>query len=374
MRVLHVYKTYLPESIGGVENVIHEIVKGTLNQGIHSEVFTLTKLNVPMEQFYDGYKIHKCRIMFEVGSTPFSFFAIFRFRKLVRSFDLIHYHFPYPFADMLHLINGMGKPYIVTYHSDIIKQKMLLKLYTPLKRYFLEGAKQVIATSPNYLKSSPVLPSIEGKVTIIPIGITNSSYPSASESRRLFWSSKFPDRFFLFVGVLRYYKGLHILLEAATRFKYPVLIVGSGPIENELRRESVERGVTNIHFLGHIDEEDKLALLELCFSIVFPSHLRSEAFGVSLLEGAMYGKPLISSEIGTGTSFINIDHETGLVVPPSNPIALANAMDTLWHDEDLAMKFGLNARKRYLELFTGEKMSKAYVVAYRRALGLPIQN
>jgi glycosyltransferase involved in cell wall biosynthesis len=107
-----------------------------------------------------------------------------------------------------------------------------------------------------------------------------------------------------------------------------------------------------------------VALLTLCYAMAFPSHLRSEAFGISLLEGAMYGKPMISSEIGTGTSYINIDGDTGLVVPPSDPAAFGNAMRTLWEDPALAAAMGQRAGERYRALFTNEKMAADYAELY----------
>lgn len=99
--------------------------------------------------------------------------------------------------------------------------------------------------------------------------------------------------------------------------------------------------------------------------MVLPSHLRAEAFGVSLLEGAMFGKPMISSEIGTGTSFVNIDKETGLVVSPSNSKSLAAAMDYLWKNPSEAMEMGWRAEERYWNLFTAEKMVKNYIKIYQ---------
>jgi glycosyltransferase involved in cell wall biosynthesis len=99
---------------------------------------------------------------------------------------------------------------------------------------------------------------------------------------------------------------------------------------------------------------------------VFPSHLRSEAFGVSLLEAAMCGLPMISCEIGTGTSFVNIHNQTGLVVPPADSAALANAMNRLGNDADLAKTFGNAARQRFEERFTATQMAKAYMDVYRK--------
>ncbi|RFQ09943.1 glycosyltransferase, partial [Pseudomonas sp. ATCC 13867] len=109
---------------------------------------------------------------------------------------------------------------------------------------------------------------------------------------------------------------------------------------------------SHVRFVGRVSEEDKVALLQLSRAIVFPSHLRSEAFGISLLEGAMYGKPMISSEIGTGTSFINAHGLTGLVVPPSDPQAFRQAMRWCWENPEAAAEMGRQAEVRYRELFT----------------------
>lgn len=101
-------------------------------------------------------------------------------------------------------------------------------------------------------------------------------------------------------------------LDAVQGTDYPVVIVGSGPVEAELKAHASRLGLRIVHFLGALPDEDKVALLRLCYAVVFPSHLRSEAFGISLLEGAMYGKPLISSEISTGTSYINVSEVFGV--------------------------------------------------------------
>jgi rhamnosyl/mannosyltransferase len=147
---------------------------------------------------------------------------------------------------------------------------------------------------------------------------------------------------------MRYYKGLHILLEAMQGLNYPVVIVGAGPLEAELHAQAKALGLQNLHFLGFLDDEDKVALLELSYAVVFPSHLRSEAFGISLLEGAMYGKPMISSEIGTGTSYINI----------------REAMRTLWENPVLAAQMGEKAQARYQSLFTADEMGRKWAALY----------
>src|SRR5690606_29700051 len=131
----------------------------------------------------------------------------------------------------------------------------------------------------NYLATSAVLTPLRHKVDVIPIGIDRQSYPVPSRERLDYWRGRIGPRFFLFVGVLRYYKGLHILLDALVGLDYPVVIIGAGPIEQELRAQSQRLGLRNVHFLGFLPDEDKVALQMLCYAVVFPSYLRSEAFG-----------------------------------------------------------------------------------------------
>ncbi|MCE3263454.1 MAG: glycosyl transferase family 1 [Pseudoduganella sp.] len=369
MRVLHFCKTYYPDSWGGIEQVIRQMCVGTGRLGVTNEVLTLTRNGGPAIIEIEGHKVHRVPLDFEIASNAFSFSAIRQLARLAREADVIHYHFPWPFMDLAHFMARVNKPSVVTYHSDIVRQKLLLRVYAPLKRRFLHRADAIVATSPNYFASSEVLGRYRDKVSTIPFGLDRSTYVEPRPEVLEKWRARTNgERFFLFVGVLRYYKGLHILLDAVARTDYPVVIVGAGPIEQELKAHAARLGLHHVQFVGAVDEEDKVALLQLCYAMAFPSHLRSEAFGISLLEGAMYGKPMISSEIGTGTTYINIDNETGLVVPPSDPAAFEQAMRTLWDNPQQAADMGRRAEARYWELFTAERMAQNYAALYRKLL------
>lgn len=368
MRVLHFYKTAFPDSIGGVEQVINQIARGAIMLGVDSDVLSLSSKRVPRTIELNGYLAHRARRSFQIASTGFSASVFYRFYQLAQKADIIHYHFPWPLMDLIHFATGVNKPTVVTYHSDIIRQSGLLKIYRPLKRKFLGDVSNIVATSPNYLALSEVLMQYKHKTRVIPIGLDKNTYPVPSIQKLLYWKNKLGSKFLLFVGVLRYYKGLHILLEAAKGINYPIVIVGAGPIEIELKAQATQLGLNNVHFLGSLPEEDKVALLMLSYAVLFPSHLRSEAFGISLLEGAMYGKPMISSEIGTGTTFINIGGETGLVVPPSNPSELRKAIQYLWEHPDEALEMGRKAEMRYWKHFTADEMVKSYVELYSNLL------
>jgi glycosyltransferase involved in cell wall biosynthesis len=364
MRVLHFFKTYYPDSLGGIEQVIRQMCASTSQLGVENEVLTLTRDRHNALLHFEGHVVRRARLDFEIASTGFSLGAIGQLSVLAKQFDVIHYHFPWPFMDLAHFLARVKKPSVVTYHSDIVRQKHLMKVYQPLKKRFLTSIDHIVATSPNYLASSPVLDKYRHKTSVITYGLDKSIYPQPTPELLAQWRQRCGERFFLFVGVLRYYKGLHILLDAIQNCTYPVVIVGAGPIEQELKAHARRLGLQHVQFLGALPEIDKVALLQLCYAVAFPSHLRSEAFGISLLEGAMYGKPMISSEIGTGTSYINSDGETGIVVPPSDPLALRGAMETLWNQPELAAQMGRRAELRYLELFTADKMAERYVALY----------
>jgi rhamnosyl/mannosyltransferase len=366
MRVLHVFKTYYPDTFGGVERTIHAIAKGALAHGIQSDVLSLSRDPVPNSVEFDGHMAYKAKLDLEFASTGFSRAAFFEFKSLSAKADVVHYHFPWPFMDVLHLVHPPGKPSIVTYHSDIVKQRLLMRLYEPLMHRFLSRVTRIVATSPNYLESSEVLQRYRHKTEVIPIGLDEADYPRAPQELKDRWTARFPKPFFLFVGVLRYYKGLHTLIEAAKNVDADILIAGQGPMEGQLRAQVASAGVPNVHFVGAVSDSDKSALLELCNAFVFPSHLRSEAYGLSLVEAAMFAKPMISCEIGTGSSFINTDQETGFSVGPQDGNALAIAMNKLLSDPTLGRSFGTAARVRYEKWLTAQVMASKYVDLYTR--------
>lgn len=212
-----------------------------------------------------------------------------------------------------------------------------------------------------------------GGVRIIPNGIVEASYAdSQASAKAINVGSHFGLRvgsYFLFVGVLRYYKGLHILLEAMRQLDREVVIAGEGPERSALETLAQTLPPGRVRFLGQVSDAEKMALIQNCCALVLPSHLRSEAFGMVLVEAMMCSRPVISCEIGTGTSYVNADGVTGLVAAPNSPQALAEAMQRLIGDEAFAKRAGQAARERYERLFSGEALGQAYSALYREVLG-----
>jgi len=364
MKILHFFKTYYPDEYGGVQQAIRQLAEGGRDYGCKAEVLALTP-GRPGTILVDGCPVHRVKRLFKAASTDFAFRALTEFKRLAAGADLVHYHFPYPLADLAHFWARHRKPCLATFHSDIVAQKRLLVFYRPLMNRFLGSLPVIVATSPNYMASSPVLRSHAARVRCIPLGLDEPPplAPELTES----WRKRLPERFFLFVGAFRYYKGLDFLLTAAQGSPFPLALVGEGGDERALKARA--EGLDNVHFLGALPDEDKEALLSLCYGLAFPSCLRSEAFGLSLLEAARRGKPLVSCEIATGTTYINIHGETGLAVPPADPAALREALMTLWENPALAARLGAGARRRYEALFTAEKMVRDYMDLYGELLG-----
>ncbi|KTS93949.1 glycosyltransferase family 4 protein [Pseudomonas parafulva] len=368
IKVLHFFKTYYPDSMGGIEQVIFQIAEGTQVHGIEPEVLYLSSRGAARNEPVANHLTHRAKLDLHVASTGFSLSAFKDFAELARQADIVHFHFPWPYMDLVHFATRLNKPTVVSYHSDIVKQKWLLKLYQPLMNRFFSSVDRIVASSPNYAAHSPVLTQFKDKVSIIPYGLDRSTYPKASAEKLAYWRQRLGERFFLFVGALRYYKGLDYLLEAARISGLPVVIMGGGFLEQQLRQQASDAGLSQVQFLGGLPDEDKVALLELCYAFTFPSHLRSESFGISLLEAAMYGKPLISCEMGSGTTFINLADQTGLVVPPRDAPALAQAMQRLWDDPAQAQAMGAAAQQRFEDVFTASAMANAYAELYRSLL------
>ncbi len=363
MRVLHVYRTYFPDPEGGLQEAIRQICRSVRPHGIDSSIFCLSPQPRPQRLEIDESATWRSRSFAAPASCDLGGPDAWRlFARLCAEHDVIHYHFPWPFADLLHLTVRPAARAVMTYHSDIVRQATLARLYAPLMRRMTDSMEAIVATSPTYAATSPFLSDarVRNRVRVIPLGIEDLSlqYPHPGPP---------PDAepYFLFVGVLRYYKGLTTLIEAAKRVKARIVIAGEGPEGPALKQLARETGSNTVTFAGRVSEAEKYRLLAGCSAFVLPSHQRSEAFGMVLAEAATYGRPLISCEIGTGTSYVNADGETGFVVPPRDPDALAGAMNRLLADGALARRFGAAARLRYETLFTAEALGNAYAALYR---------
>jgi rhamnosyl/mannosyltransferase len=367
LRVLHIYKDYYPPICGGVEIAIHRIIEGTRDECGGISVLICSRNRKSEFAEVEGTPVFKAGEWGRFLSAPISPYFPYWLKRLKA--DILHYHLPNPTAVLSHLLVRPKGRVVVHYHSDIVRQKKWLKLYGPLRDAFLEKADCIIATSPNYVESSEVLQKFRKKCSVVPFGVPMSRFSSSPEldSMAEVIRKRYGMGLILYVGILRYYKGLKYLIQAMENVNGRLMIVGDGPLLPELIDYSQNLPYSDrIVFLGQVESVTPYYFAADAFCL--PSIYRSEAFGMVLAEAAACGLPLVSTELGTGTSYINQHEQTGIVVPPENPQALAEALNILLNDASLRFRYGNAARKRVFDLFTHEIMSEKILQIYRDVL------
>ena len=370
INVLHVYKTCIPYTQGGIEEVIQQLCLATTKLGVNNKVVCISNKCKKKEIIVTPNAMIYCYPMsFEIASCGISFSLWKEFKHLSEWADVIHYQFPWPFGDIIALTRGSTtKPYIVSYQSDIVRQNLLNKLYKPIMNKFLAKAASVVATSQNYMASSLVLSNLKQIPVLIPNGIDKELNPASYAKEKKEYENIYGRNFFLFLGVFRYYKGLNYLLKSAQQTGLDVVIGGDGPEAQKLYQYVQEHDLTNVHFLGYVTEQQKHALIDLSTALILPSSERSEAYGMVLLEAARQGTPMISTELDSGTSYINAHNETGLVIPAKSSVQLAAAMKEMTENVDMVKLMSISAKKRFENNFTGEIMGKRYAELYHSIL------
>jgi glycosyltransferase involved in cell wall biosynthesis len=364
MRILHIYKDYFPV-VGGIENHIKMLAEAQAARGHQVTVLVTSRDRHTHIEQQSGVRVIFAARLATVSSTPISFEMP---RWLGRETpDIAHLHFPYPWGEMANYFFGRARRTVITYHSDIIRQKYLRNIYGVLMHRVLDRADRIIATSPNYIASSSVLKRHSGKCVVVPLGIQVTRFVSnAPEPIKSLGAGVR----LLFVGQLRYYKGLDYLMRAMTELpRAHLVIVGTGPLEHRLRSFAKELKIADrVEFAGGVGDAELPGYFAACDVFILPASERSEAFGVVQLEAMAAGKPVVCTEIGTGTNFVNVDGETGFVVPARDAHALASSIAKLGADPSLRARMGAAGRARVNQEFTLEKMVDRVKGVYEQVL------
>jgi len=366
MQILHVFKTYYPDSYGGIEQVIHQISSQSSSSFEHT-LLTVGICDQVQHEKYDNLHVIRLPKQGEFLSTPWSWSGLHHFKLAVSQADLIHYHAPWPMIDLWHGLASPLKPTVVTYHADVTRIPWLAKLYRFWQHKTLSGVNAVVATSPNLLGSSQTLQALKNPVHVIPLGLSQPLQLSELEQTELLRPFCLPKNpFILFIGSLRPYKGMQVAIDAALMAGVPLVVIGDGP-----SRKVIQQSLPSdapIFFLGAVTDLQKQAMIKRCTALVLPSINRAEAFGLVLLEAAMQAKPQISTSIGTATNWVNLDGKTGWVVPPGNVSLLAAVMREVVDQPLLAMQRGEASYERWQQLFQGQAMVRAYERLYEDLL------
>ncbi len=348
LKVLQVNKLYYPH-IGGVEKVVQEIAEG-LSDRIDMRVLVCQPSRKGKSQdIINGIPVTRVGSLGTFWSMPLSPTFPIHLHALGKWADILHFHMPFPLGDLSYLFSPKKKV-VVTWHSDIIRQKRALKFYTPLLNKFLSSVDRIIITSPAPLKYSPFLAPFRDKCQVIPLGIRDYWLQEPS-----FIKPK--NRTILFVGRLCYYKGVEYLIDAMVHIDADLVIIGDGELRSELQEKTIQLGIDHkVFFLVKCSDDELRAWYHSSDLFVLPSVEPSEAFALVQVEAMAAGTPVVNTHLPSGVPFVSLHGKTGLTVEPRNSNQLAEAINCILSDENLAREFSKNAKERVLELFTVEHM------------------
>ncbi len=367
--VLHMGKYYPPYE-GGIENHVQSLCDGlSEHYDVTALVFNTGRKST--HESVNGVEVLRAGSLARVLSTEISPSYLTRFARMRRA-DLVHLHVPNPVGEIACLALPRRTRLVVTYHSDVVRQKLLGRLNRLILHRVLRRADRIIVFTRRYMESSPVLRHHMDKCAIIPHGIDLAEMRltdrAAGIGRDL--RQRHGEPLILFVGRLVYYKGVDVLLRALPHVpEARLLIIGDGPLKESLEASARQAGVASqVSFLSKVPHEVKVAACHAARFLVLPATHRSEAFGLVQVEALAAGLPVISTDIDSGVPFVNAHGVTGLVVPPRDAGALGAAMRSLLDDEALRRSFSEAARARAQGLFSRSTMIRDSRALYESLL------
>ena len=375
MKILMVAPYLYPE-VGGLESYVYNISKRMVERGFDVTILCSTRDRIDEKKDLDGIKVIGLRPNFILSNTPIRLDLFFTMSKLVKEndFNIINAHTPVPFyADVAAMVSKIQKiPFVLTYHNDNIKNTFAMNIIANVYNYSfnlitLKLSKFTITPSPYCYNESKFLKKFKNKLRWIPPGVDINKY-DIGNSFKIHDDHGIPrsSKIVLFVGQMskaHAHKGIDDLIKSFKRIlddakEAYLVLVGKGNMILEYKKMCQSYGILdNVIFTGFVDEIELIEYYKNSDIIILPSTTVQEGFGMVLIEGNACGKPVIGTRVG-GIQYVIKDGETGLLVPPKNPEALAGAIIKILNDKDLAKKMGENGRRLVEERYTWKRVAE----------------
>ena len=381
-KIVHVNKAY-PPHFGGVETVCRQYAE--LSTAIFDSVDVLTVgsrfgFGVSTETS-NGLTIRRCDYQFAFAGQKVSVPLILLLWKYYLKRALIHLHDPFPLAN-LPLLLARRPRLIVTYHSDIVRQKSLKRLVDRIRSATLRKASLITVTSEQLKRNSDLLANLPTSCQIVlPLFLDDTfkycePLPLSGLSREL-ESTAGESPFLLMVGRMCYYKGLDVVL-AALRHNHTrgcrnvVRIVIAGQNSDNVAA-TLSDELRNYQDVVRIDrslsDPEKIHLLQSCTALLFPSNKPSEAFGIVQLEALAAGKPVINFNLPTGVPAVSVNGKTGLTFELNDHLAIADLLAGRGGYLDRLAKIQAEDIADHLVTFSREAVSETLSACYKTLEG-----
>lgn len=364
LKVLHVGK-YYPPHMGGIETHLQAIC-GELRKTLDLHVIVASDDHRAAEETVDGVAISRIPTRLTLASAPLCPGMVSRIRAT--NADIVHIHLPNPTAILAYLASGHPGRLVVGYHSDTVRQKVLGALFDPFLHAALRRSSAIIASSPNYVESSPVLSRYRDRCQVIPYGIALEEFERCDPAELSALRQQYGDRLVLSVGRLVYYKGFEYLIRAMTQVRGKLLIIGDGPLRGKLVDLIGSLGLREkVILAGHIPGK-LIPYYHAADIFALASVARSEAFGIVQIEAMAAGLPIVNTSLDSGVPFVSLDGQTGFTAAPADPEALAAAINRLLDNPELRQEFGSAARARAQREFSLDTMTSRTLALYEAVM------
>ncbi len=371
MNILMISPYFYPDG-GGAEFYMYKIAEKLSAKHDITVLCTSNERKHPLDD--DKIQINTLRSDFKVSTTPIKLTLAKDIVSYIRDndFDIcnINYYLPF-FPDMAAIACKIcNLPSVITWHNDVYADG-LMKVFSTLynhtfNKITLNIVDKVITPSPYSYNESDFLKGLNDKTVWIPPGVDLEKYDDAPVINiREKWRIPYDHHIILFVGVMNRattHKGVEILLRAFQKIynekKAVLVMVGKGDMIDYYKGCCEKLGIKDkVLFTGFIEEEILINFYRESNILVLPSKTIQEGFGMVLIEANACGKPVIGSRVG-GIKYVIRDGETGLLVPPGDPEALADAIRRLIEDPEKAEIIGQNGRKMVEENYTWKRSAE----------------
>jgi rhamnosyl/mannosyltransferase len=347
MRVLHCYKSFFPETFGGVPQVVAALARGG---GATSSVLVARRRGFARTYRFADIPVEAVGALGEVLSMPIAPSFPFRLAARARDCDVLALHQPFPLND-LGVMLGIPREVavVVHWHSEIVGQRRLVPLIEPFIRHTLGRAERIVVSDPSMIDNSRLLRPHVTKCAVIPFGVDIDYWRTLNPSE----AAKVADirakapRLIVANGRLVAYKGFATLIEAAARIDAELVIIGDGPLRKSLAAAALRCGLgKRLSLPGNLSRDELKIYLHAARVLAFPSVSAAETFGISQVEAMAVGLPVVNTNLPTGVPRVARHDIEALTVPVGDAAALAGSLARVLDDPALAARFGAAGRAR----------------------------
>ncbi len=347
-----------------MENHLH-VLCNELRDSVEQSVLVANKTRQSLTETVDGISVVRMGALLDFFGAPVCPSMVQALRSTKA--DLLHIHLPNPIAVLAYLASGFSGPLVFTYHSDIVRQKLLGSAFSAILHRALDRSAAIIATSDKYIETSPILQAHRDKCRVIPLGIPLERFHSPDPHIVDWIRNQYGPSIVVAVGRLVHYKGFEHLIRAMKRVDGHLLLIGNGPLRAELEALARSLGIhERVTILSGV--ADVVPYYHAADVFVLPSVNRSEAFGLVQVEAMACGKPVVNTQLASGVTFVSRHEETGITVPPSDANALSAALNTLLKSPEMRARLGSAARIRVATEFNVEVMANRTLAVYEAVM------